>query len=228
MRTIIGKNKETQKFSQSFTLIEILVVVAIIGILASLLLPGLSKAREKARQAVCKSQLKQIYSAKYMFTDDNKGELPAVRGRVAGGHYKAWFWSVAPYLKIEQQDTLRLKMSDAVRVLKCPSNDIISRYGTQHYWTGYTYPIWAGWLQKGPGNYEQVNINSISAPHEALLLGEWTSYTYDRSWRVGRGGFHSGNANRLFIDGHVGQGLLDQNFAGANNYWYQWSYGQGQ
>lgn len=46
-----------------FTLIELLVVVAIIGILISMLLPSLAQAREKTRRAVCKSNLKQIYTS---------------------------------------------------------------------------------------------------------------------------------------------------------------------
>ncbi|WDE99388.1 prepilin-type N-terminal cleavage/methylation domain-containing protein [Lentisphaera profundi] len=61
----------------TFTLIELLVVVAIIGILASLLMPSLSKSREKARIAVCTNNQKQISTSTFMFMDDNEGYFPA-------------------------------------------------------------------------------------------------------------------------------------------------------
>ena len=71
---------------KKFTLIELLVVVAIIGILASLLLPTLGKAREKAKIAVCTSNLKQIGTAVIMYLDDNDGYYPYTRSSSVTPH----------------------------------------------------------------------------------------------------------------------------------------------
>ena len=90
-----------------FTLIELLVVIAIIAILASILFPVFSRAREKARQASCASNLKQITMAMMMYTDDYDEILPVyshgygIQGSMGfdGGDGVRWADMLMPYVR---------------------------------------------------------------------------------------------------------------------------------
>ncbi len=64
------------KTVRAFTLIEMLVVVAIISLLVAILLPSLNRAREQARMATCLSNLRTLGQALVMYADDNKDRLP--------------------------------------------------------------------------------------------------------------------------------------------------------
>jgi prepilin-type N-terminal cleavage/methylation domain-containing protein/prepilin-type processing-associated H-X9-DG protein len=87
---------------RGFTLIELLVVIAIIAILAALLFPVFSQAREKARQASCMNNLRQLSTGMLMYSDDHDGRFPPVIGRQPGERLifpMSWMGRLQPYLK---------------------------------------------------------------------------------------------------------------------------------
>ncbi|MEO7719958.1 MAG: DUF1559 domain-containing protein [Capsulimonas sp.] len=92
-RSFIRKSPQTL----GFTLIELLVVIAIIAILAAILFPVFAKAREKARQISCISNMKQIGLGMMMYTGDYDEAYPLQSNYAPGG--KDWTQAIQPYIK---------------------------------------------------------------------------------------------------------------------------------
>ena len=93
-----------QQGAHAFTLIELLVVIAIIAILIGLSLPALSGAREQARQAVCMAQMREMFNALFLYSNDNGGRLPYMGSYFRVRRFahpqvdRGWPALVAPYL----------------------------------------------------------------------------------------------------------------------------------
>jgi len=213
---------------RGFTLIELLVVIAIIAILAAILFPVFARAREKACQASCMSNLKEIGLAILMYAGDSDEMLPGYRMRLGGdsnARGSGWYDCVAPYVKNEQ-------------LAICPSYHYTSTYarGNMPNASGYWGRKYEGsygatardasvtpYIGPTPWNYYPpgVKLAAILKPAETVLLLEsttdWmqqkTCYGLDDNGnflpmdsfnRVGRMDFrHNGMMNVLWCDGHV-------------------------
>ncbi len=104
---------------RGLTLVELLTVIAIVGILTAILVPVVGRVRDNARDTRCKSNLRQLGVAQALFAADNKqrfatGALPVAEG----GNNRLWQDSLRPYV------SLNVRRDRDENVFNCPSVDI--------------------------------------------------------------------------------------------------------
>jgi prepilin-type N-terminal cleavage/methylation domain-containing protein len=122
--------------ARAFTLIELLGVIAIIAILASLLLPGLAKAKTKAQGIQCLNNLNQMSLSWIMYADDNADRIPP-NNILAADQWRTWVrgWLDNQNPVPDNTNTVYLATSHlwpyhrALGVWRCPADRSVSRHG---------------------------------------------------------------------------------------------------
>jgi len=137
---------------RAFTLIELLVVIAIIAILAAILFPVFAKAREKAREASCQNNCKQMGVAFMQYTQDyDEQMIPYSDSGGSGGNCFCWTNQIQPYIKNTQ-------------VFVCPSN-------TNATGGGVAYAVNADAIRNNYGNTAgSVALAAIGQPAQTPLV----------------------------------------------------------
>ncbi len=193
---------------RAFSLVEILVVIAIIMLLAAILFPVFGRARESARTATCANNLRQIGMGLRLYLSDSRNVYPT--GAVMGQATCSWTHNLAPYLK-------------TTSIFNCPSNSIeIYQDGcvpdrivdgntlTSHFDGGYI-------LNAPNGSFTTYfNDNSIRRPAQMILVVDGINplgitrpvpgqgpMTDGSLLQMGIDLRHNNAINALFSDGHV-------------------------
>lgn len=207
---------------RAFTLIELLTVIAIIGILAAILIPVVGRVRETARSANCMSNLKGIGSAFQLYAADNQGLYPALRFKNANKGVSGtnpseenWQIEISPYHSRKLTNIVQSK-ADTDAYVFCP--EFVSRYRNDPKWTSSTTSAGYGMNPNigvsGVWDY-RFRANLISHPARTVLVGEsgdhflniaskWTpNDTAMTGYSGGDPERHRSGSNYLFADGHV-------------------------
>lgn len=213
-RSLAGPNPN----QRAFTLIELLVVIAIIAILASLLLPALARAKQKAKAVKCTSNEKQIGLGYLLYASDNSDYLP-LAAHLGDAAPCQWFFEISPY--IATQVTNYTNLVAKAKVVACPSaklekvfpastpaSEAYGGYGQNYVYLGYLLET------------DRVKTAKITKPTETCMNGDgldpapgldWYNFGYlyppsKPPWgttkvlpyiRHGRG------VNYSWVDGHV-------------------------
>lgn len=196
---------------RGFTLIEMLVVIAIIALLASITIPSIRRALNSARRTQAASNLRQIGQAFQMYVTDpgNRfNQFPAVVANDGSTHGRPWFIEISPFLQ-EQAGGAQ----DLAAYFRCPVYAREYTPSSQTDWNqlGFGMNLYLSGSPSQGWPWQGTEYNSVSYPHRIVEIQNPSGTILladERGWNFG---LHSGNYQNAFQPGryfHPDQGRL--------------------
>lgn len=196
------------KIHKSFTLIELLVTIAIIAILASMLLPSLQKAKQKAQQTLCASQLKQVGYLILNYANDYSGYAPAVKESASAS--PSYVWGQVLDLRcgfVQNRNIFVCTSWSPFRYTDPTSNGYFYTYGMKpkdgFAYTGKYFNIFRTENEEGyfsPSNFFLLaDSYKTSDPNQTQCNVFFITATHDNKIHLR----HAKQANMWFADGSV-------------------------
>ncbi len=198
------------KNNHAFTLIEILIVIIIILVITGLMFPVLSKIREKSNQAVCMSNMGQMFKCLIQYTIENDGYLPlednsakSDSGAPCSG--EVWFKAVDRYIITDILPENQTEISTKERLIRIKQDPVFKTISQDKKDNTRSIKMNS---QLAQGSMCSRMIDSISFPSRTVLLfdGRVNNTTVASNFDGSYGSVaqrHSKGANILFADGHV-------------------------
>ncbi|MGH7970731.1 MAG: type II secretion system protein [Limisphaerales bacterium] len=188
---------------QGFTLIELLVVIAVIAILASLLLPGLTRAKEAGRAASCKNNLRQLGLASATYALDNKGAFPSFRdwlyvrpGDLTTGRLFPYLRTKAVYLC----PTDKIALSSNQRMPTPPTGPM---FGNSSYPRDYSYAMNCGLCHESDPSKFLLPTRTLTYMEADLARNDYSGQVGPSFATRALSTRHNGRGHLVFGDLHL-------------------------
>ena len=193
------KPRGRMRLERAFTLIELLVAIAIIAILASLLLPALSRGKQAAQAASCLNNLRQWGLATQLFAADNNDLLPKDGSPNGISVDEGWYIDLPRVLKIPTYREMAWRTNDIIEPGRslwiCPANPRRSNGNNLFHYCLNEHV-------NGTGSGNQVKLGSIPHPVRVVWLfdnGKLAAVAQQNNVHTN---LHSQGAQFTFLDGH--------------------------